>query len=142
MDWEPWLNERWVTPVDDGGRQPSLEMVRTAWDTVVAARAAYLQGDWDETDRLLRASFVAATYALLKREDLDHVREFDFETAQRLTREMLGEQVVDRIYEKARILRNMMPLGEHIGERDARLVRRSLAASSEYVAMIESYCFM
>lgn len=142
MDWEPWLDDGWVTPIDDGGRKPAMDMVRRSWDVVIAARAAYLRGDWEGTDSQIRNAFIAGTYAVLKREELDPARDFDFETAQRLSREIFGEALIDGVYERARILRAMMPLEERLGERDARLVRRSVAASSEYVAMVESYCFM
>lgn len=142
MDWEPWLDDGWVIPIDDGGRKPSMDMVRRSWDVVIAARAAYLRGDWEGTDAQLREAFIQATYAVLKREELDPARDFDFETSQRLSREIFGEQLIDGVYERARILRAMMPLEERLGERDARLVRRSVAASSEYVAIVESYCYM
>ncbi len=142
MDWEPWLNDGFVRSVDYGGRDRSLDRIKKAWERVIAARAAYLCNDWRETDDQLRQAFVVGLHAVLLREDLEPACDYDLEIVQRVVREMFSEPMVDSIFERARILRNMMPLDPILPDTQSRLVRRSVAASSEFVALAEGYCFM
>ena len=97
MDWEPWLEHGLVRPIDWGGREPSLERVRRAWDKVIAARSAYLTSDWPKTDEELRQAFMVGKDSLLMRQNLEPACDYDLELIQRLTRELCDERVVDSI---------------------------------------------
>lgn len=142
MDWTPWLEQGLVRELENGGREPALRVCRDAWNKVIESRAAYLRNDWDGADTALREAFSVGTQAMLLRYELAPVGEYDFETSQRLNRVVFHERVVDGIYERARILRYMLPLDPEISEDKARLVRRAVAASSEYVALVEGLVYM
>lgn len=139
MDWTPWIERGVVRQLDEGGREPALQICRIAWDKVVASRAAYLRNDWGTADTELRDAFILGTEAIMLRHEMGPVGEYDFELSQRLNRTIFHEGMIDGIYERARILRSMLPLEDEIPEQKARLVRRSVAASSEYVALVEGF---
>lgn len=141
MDWTPWIERGVVRQLDEGGKEPALQICRIAWDKVVASRAAYLRNDWGTADTELRDAFILGTKAIMLRHEMEPIGEYDFELSQRLNRAIFHERMIDGIYERARILRSMLPLEDEIPEQTARLVRRSVAASSEYVALVEGFVY-
>ncbi len=141
MDWTPWVERGVVRELDEGGREPALQICRVAWDKVVASRAAYLRNDWGTADIELRDAFTLGTKAILLRHDMEPIGDYDFELSQRLNRDIFHEGMIDGIYERARILRSMLPLDQEIPEEKARLVRRAVAASSEFVALVEGFVY-
>lgn len=142
MDWQPWLDDGYIRPCTGGGRDPAMAIVRQAWDCAVEARSAYLANDWPGADEALRRAFLVATNAFLLRRDFAPAWEYDFETTRMLSRRLFREQLIDDVYERARKLASLMPLGPVVPPETAREIRRSVAAAAEYVALVESYCYI
>jgi len=140
MDWQCWIEEGRVRP-KPGAKEHAMPTIALAWDSVGEARAAYLDSEWELADEHLRKAFCTATEALVCHYDLELARKCDFEMAERLGSEYFGERVARPIFDKARILRSMMPLDKCIPEREGKEVRRSVAASSQYVALVECFIY-
>ncbi len=115
---------------------------KDAWDIVVEARAAYLAGEWSQADDRLRAAIKTAAEALILYYNLEPTAPDSYELAQRACREVFGDRLINRIFDRADILSSLMPLGDVVDDHDSREARRSVAASSELVALVESYVFL
>lgn len=122
-----------------GGAAASRPKVRLAWDHVIRARTAYLRGDWPDVDSSLRQAFGAATEALLAFEGLAPAVECDMVMARRAAKAVFGEGLAEAVFLRAESLGSMLPLPRELNTEDASGVRASVAAASEYVALVESH---
>ncbi len=140
MDWKYWVDEGyvWSRP---GSKVQTMPTILLAWERVVDARKAYLAAEWVTADEHLRRAFCTATKALLRYYNYETVSGCDFEMAERIGEQYFGETVAKPIFDKARILRSMMPTSKVIDEEEAREVRRSVAAASQYVALVECFVY-
>lgn len=143
FEWEPWLEDGLLKRAGHGGgSEESMPRIRRAWDRVVEARAAYLRNDWDATDTRVREALFVATDALFAYSDFKPAAEIDMDFAYQTAKTAFTLRLAEPIFDKARLLRSLMPLPDEISPETARFVRRSVAASSEYVALVESHVFL
>lgn len=140
VDWQAWIDEGLLVFREADPEQPMMT-IRVAWDKVVAARAAYLREEWEESDVQLRMAFARSTQAIFESYDLELTRFADLDLSHRVAVEVFGERMVDPIFDRAQLLRRMMPIRVEVTEDMEARVRRSVAASSEYVALTEGYVF-
>ena len=140
MEWEDLADERVVCPAP-GANEYTSRMLRSAWDSVVEARSAYLAAQWERADSQIRTAICIATEALVGYHGWRLSKTCEFDTARRIGAEYFGSRLTEPMFERACILRGMLPLGREIDDSEAREVRRSVAASSEYVALVESFTY-
>lgn len=136
MDWQKWVDAGILGPAP-AGRLRVEPTIRRAWSRVGDARLAYKAADWETADRKLREAFATASQALVCYHYLDTYDDVDFELAEEFALNFYGEKFVGPIFERARTLRRLMPLGDTLDEETDRIVRNSVASSSSYVAIVE-----
>lgn len=136
MDWQCWVDDG-ILDSAPAGRARVEPMIRRAWARVGESSAAYGVADWETADARLRAAFATASHALVCYHYLDLYGECDFELAEKFAVHFYGEKFVGPLFERARNLRRMMPLGPTLSEQADRKVRNSIASSSSYVALVE-----
>ncbi|MDA3935883.1 MAG: hypothetical protein PF636_03330 [Actinomycetota bacterium] len=141
MDWQRWIDDGLVRPSDTANER-ALPHCTDAWDRVVEARHAYLAGQWELADERLRTAMKTAAEALVYYHHFEPTAPDSYELAHRACREVFGERMIERIFDRADILKNMMPLPETIPELESREVRRSVAASAELVALVEAFVYL
>lgn len=140
MDWQRWVDAGVLAPAPTG-RIRVEPTIRRAWSRVTDARQASLAGEWDEADEKLRAAFATAGHALVCYHYLDLYGECDFELAEEFAVHFYGEKPVIPLFDRARRLRELMPLPRQIPELTARKVRDCIASSSSFVALVECATF-
>ena len=141
MDWEPFLEDGTLVPFPDG-RDVSMARIRDSWDGVVRARACYLESRYSAANQELREAMAIACEALCYYYGYRPTQP-TFEYSERLCKEFFTKSMIDGIFERAHILREMLPLPEQPLPADqSKLVRRSVAASSELAALVESFIYM
>lgn len=141
MDWQRWLDDGLVRP-SETARERALPTCKHAWDRVVEARAAYLAGEWERADERLRSAMKTATEALFYYHDYEPTAPDSYELAHRACREVFSDWLVERIFDQAEGLHELLPLEDTVDEETSHAIRRSVAASSELVALIESFVFL
>ncbi len=140
MDWQPLVEEGIVYPAPLS-RPHSMPTIRRAWECVVKARMATLSSEWELADQEIRHAFCVATDALAFYHDHTTGGSCGFETARRIGTEYFGERLAEPIFYRASVLREMLPLEPELDPAQAREVRRCVAASSEYVALVECFTY-
>ncbi len=140
MDWQHLIDEG-VVESAPSSRQNTVPTIRRAWECVVEARQAYLEARWEGAEAKIRDAFCVATDALVGYYDLRVRTGSSFDTARRIGADYFGERVSEPIFDKALILSGMLPLAPEVDTEQAREVRRSVAASSEYVALVECFTY-
>lgn len=140
MNWQRWLEAGILAPAPTG-RIRVEPTIRRAWARVGDSRAATLTGDWEVADEKLRAAFATAGHALACYHYLDLYGECDFELAEEFAVDYYGEKSVAPLFERARRLRDLMPMSREIPEITARKVRDCIASASSFVALVECATF-
>lgn len=137
MDWEPWVSNGTLgsAPIGYARVEP---IIRRAWSRVGESSRAYGAGRWEMADEKMREAFANAGHAIVCSYNLDLYDECDFELAEEFALYAYSEDLVRPLFDRARRLRTMLPLGPEISEQTAKLVRNSIAASSSFVAYVES----
>lgn len=140
MDWQPWVDEGVLgsAPI---GRARLEPMIRRAWARVGESSRAYQVGRWETADEKLREAFSTAGHAIVCAQNLDPYGECDFELAEEFAVHAYGERFVRPLFDRARRLREMLPLDREISEETDKLIRNSIASSSAFVAYVESATF-
>lgn len=140
VDWQSWIDDGLLVVRESDPSQP-MKTIRVAWQQVVASREAYLREAWEESDVQLRLAFARCTQAIFESYDLELTRLADLDLSHQVAVEVFGDHLVDPMFERAQILRGLMPLHSDVSEELATRIRRSVAASSAYVALTEGYVY-
>jgi len=141
-DWQQLVEEGLVVPYE-GAKPLAKPHVRTAWDCCVQARAAYAGADYDEVDRALREAMLIAAESLCYYDELKPAGPTTLEFTERLCREFWRDRFAEDLFARACILGGMLPLpSERLPEEQGKLVRRSISASTEWVALVESNVYI
>lgn len=138
MDWQQLVDEGIVHPAPSS-HVYSLPTIKRAWECVVEAREAYLSACWERADREVKNALCVATEALVFYHEFSIGGTCELDVARRIGIEYFGERLGGPIFENAEIIGRRLSLADEAAESDAKAVRRSIAASSEYVALVE--CF-
>ena len=141
-DWQRIVDEGLVVPYEDA--QPlAKEHIREGWDCCIRARKYYSDAEYDKIDREIRQALLIAAESLCYYENLRPAEPASLDLTERLCREFWGEQFAAHIFDRAYLLGGMLPLPrEPLPEEQAKLVRRSISASTEFVALVECSVFM
>lgn len=140
MDWQELAEERVIHAAPDAhGTTP--QTVRSAWESVVDARDACLAGRWEQADSAIRKAICVATEGLVAYHGWRLSSACEIETARRIGDQYFGSHLTGPMFEKACMLREMLPLESELDEDRVREVRKSVAASSQYVALVESFTY-
>jgi hypothetical protein len=142
MNWQPFLDERSIEPFPDG-REHSMPRIRDSWDMAVQARAYYLEGRYSDAYDETRTAMGIASEALLFFYGYRPTQPPTFEFAEHLCIPFFDRRLSREIFEKAHILEGMLPLPEGpLSPEDGLLVRKSIGASAELAALVESFIYM
>jgi hypothetical protein len=119
-----------------------MPRVSEAWDAVVRSRAQYLENRYDRADAELRLAIALAAESLCFYYGFRPVETPTFEFSERICTAFFKHHIAEGIFERAQILGGMMPLpNEPLHPDVSRQVRRSIAASSELCAFVESFVY-
>lgn len=141
-DWQRIIDEGLVVPHDDA-KPLAKPHVREGWDCCVQARAAYASSDYAAADRALREAMLIATESLCYYDNLRPAEPVTLELSERLCREFWRDRFTDHVFSRAFILGGMLPLPhEQLPEEQAKLVRRSISAATDWVALVESSVYI
>lgn len=141
MEWEPFVEEGVLEPCDTC-KDEAMPRVRDGWDGVVRARARYLECQYDAADAELRLAMALAGESLCLYYGYRPVEPPTFELSERICKAFFKRHIAEGIFERAQILGGMMPLpNEPLHPDVSRQVRRSVAASSELCALVESFVY-
>ncbi len=138
MERRAWIEDGYVNRREDACDE-ARSTVRRAWDTIVDSRESYLRGDYERANERLCGAIYVATEAMVRKHGCVPAYDFDLKLAQRLSRDVFSERVVDPLFERVRALVEMLPVQEPISEEDGVAIRHCIAAGIEYVAMTESF---
>lgn len=142
MDWQPFLDDGSIVPYPEG-REHSMPRIRDSWDGVVRARACYLESRYAAANDELRDAMAVATEALCFYYGYRPAQPPTFEFAEHLCIPFFVKRMIHEIFERAHILESMLPLPEVPLPPDrAMRVRKSVGASSELAALVESFIYM
>lgn len=143
MDWQRLKDEGHVVEYE-GAKPLAKPHIADGWKCCVKARELYSEAEYEAVDRELREALRIAAEAFCYYDDLRPAREpTTLEFVERLCLEFWREEFTARIFDRAYILRGMLPLPkEPLPEEEAAMVRRSISAATEFVAMIDSYVYM
>lgn len=142
MDWQPFLDDGCLVPFKEG-REHSMPRIRDSWDGVVRARACYLESRYAAADEELRKAMAVASEALCFYYGYQPAEPATFEFAEHICLPFFAKRMAAGIFERAHILRDMLPLPEApLPPEQSKLVRRSVSASSELAALVESFIYM
>jgi len=141
-DWQNLVDEGLVVGYD-GAKPLAKPHVRQAWNCCVRAREAYANAEYEEIDRQIRDALLIATESLCYYDNLKPAEPTDLELTERVCREFWQDQFAEHIFSRAFILAGMLPLPkEQLPEEDGKLVRRSISAATEFVALAESSVYI
>lgn len=116
----------------------SESYVTRAWDCVTSAREAYLVCDWEQTDRWARSAALNATQALMFSRGLRPTRELTVYEARDYCSQDFG-MMSEEIFTRVSLIGEFLPLPADLEPSQNRLMRKTVAASSELVALLESH---
>jgi len=141
MDWRRMKEEGLV--VDFEGAKPKAKPhIAEGWQCCIRARALYTEAEYEAIDLEVRKALLIAAESLCYYDNLRPAEPTTLEFSERLCLEFWSEELTRRIFDRAYILGGMLPLPrEPLSEEEAAMVRRSISASTEFVALIQSYVF-
>lgn len=133
--------------VDPAIHESARASVESAHELVREVRCAYLASDWERADRLTAAAVERTTQALCMVQNIMPPSTLDLRLSRQMTMRLFGERTADEIFNRLdRYLRGDNDLvvddWPEDDETAERRVRRSLAVSSEYVALVDCYICM
>ena len=141
-DWQRISDEGLVVPYE--GAQPLAKPhIREGWDCCIRARKCYAVAEYEQIDREIRKALLIAAESLCYYDNLKPAEPTSLEFTERLCREFWRDQFTAHIFDRAYLLGGMLPLPkEQLPEEQAKLVRRSISASTEFVALVECSVFI
>jgi len=137
MDWDALVAEG-AACRNDAARADSAASIRAAWSAIVASRAAFLREDWDRVRHCLREAMEHATRALAESQGISLLVECDIAFSCEVGKRVFGK-VAEPALTKVGHSRTAIP--SNVSDLEPYLTRlsHSIMASSEYVALVESY---
>jgi hypothetical protein len=141
MQWEPFVEEGLIVAADDT-QGLAMPRVNEGWEANIRARARYGECRYDAANDELRNSMAIAADALTLYYGYRLTREPSFEISERLCTSFFKPNIARAVFDRARILADMLPLPEEpLDEDRARRIRHSIGASAELCAMVESFVY-
>jgi hypothetical protein len=142
MEWGPFLDDGSIVPFENG-RDVCMERIRDSWDGVVRARACYMDSHYGAADVESRQAMAIASEALCFHYGYRPAEPATFEFSERMCKDFFVKRMAEGIFERAHMLHDMLPLPDGpLPPEQSALVRRSVAASSELAALVESFIYM
>ncbi|GAB4277611.1 MAG: hypothetical protein Kow0056_09240 [Coriobacteriia bacterium] len=114
------------------------DQIGDAWDCVVLAREAFLREEWEKTDKWAREACRTAAEALLFSRGWRPTIEFDLDVARDYSFDTFGGAAMELIT-RAGLVGEFLPVDYEIDGDRKRLFEKTLAAASEFVAMVECH---
>lgn len=141
-DWQNLVDQGLVVAYDGAGPLAKPH-AREAWNCCVRAREAYAKAEYEEVDRQIRQALIVAAESLCYYDSLKPAEPATVEFTERVCREFWKDQFTEHVFNRAFILAGMLPLpNEELPEEDGKLVRRSISAATEFVALAESSVYI
>ena len=112
--------------------------ITEAWDCVINARAAFLRGDWVNTDRWSREACVTASKALVFSRGFEPSGDWPVRMARDYIFDTFGV-MGDEVFTRAELVGEFLPMVLEVDESRHSLFEKTVAASSEMVALIECH---
>ena len=138
MDWNTWLS-RGLAERDETAPTRCAESVSRAWEKVVAARGAYLREDWEKARSELRHALGAATCALAESNGLRVLKPCTLEISALTGSAVFGDVAEEIFIDLAPAAHTVCIREDEELEPQLQKLSHSVMASSEYVALVESY---
>ncbi len=113
-------------------------LITEAWDCVITARSAFLQKDWERTDRWAREACRTVAKALVYSRGYRPAGDFPVEIVRDYLFDTFGV-MGDEVFTRAGLVGEFLPLPEDLEERHCRLFEKSVASASEMVALVECH---
>ena len=133
---------RWI---EDGLVQEAPHMteaykpyVSEAWGCVTRARESFMAKDWEKLDFWSRLACTIGATAMCYSRGYEPAREFDVRLARDYCFDTFGTSG-DEVFTRAEIVGEFLPVDYEIDESRHRLFEKSLASTSELVALIECH---
>jgi len=132
------LLEEGVICEDPSVVKDSHGYISRAWQSVVKAREAYLECEWADTDHWARDAAINATTAMLSSRGYRPVGDLSVRDARRYCFQSFSV-MGDHIFTRVGLIGEFLPLPKDLAPKENSLMRKTVAASSELVALIECH---